>query len=558
MRKYLFLFLCLIFLPTMARATSVTATVVDAASQAWFNGTWSATLVTKPGFYPPSTGYVIGSTQMPVPNAHGVSGTMNGSGAFSVTLTDVTTIAPAGATWRIQVCPLASSGCFVAQVDVTGVSEDISAQLAPPAATVNLSLPAAYYLAYSDSEIINGNLGQTYMNLTSSQFRVCASFPCGWVGLVATSGSATANEIAVWASPTAIGGDPSFVQDPMAKFVTITIPQVTDDDPALALIDASAPMGSAMQFFVGDAGSSSVDATTPGGDSEVTFDAAGNIVFYTPAQGSPIMEIDAADPNVTFFPGSLLKFKGATGSAALGVASAAGTPCTLLLPTASPSAGQFLQSAAPSGSTCQGSWATPAGTGVTSVTGTPPIASSGGTTPAISCSTCVTSVTASAPIVSTGGTTPVISCPSCSTGASSVTAVDAVTQSAAINTTAILVCPASPAGGTNYLLSWNAKATTAPSAGGPTSTLGPLRLTTTTPDGTAFSTISLQYTIWKSAPGLSIDTAGDTTNSTTQIDMGLPILINCEASSTISYAMGYASTGTPAMVYDLHIRLQQQ
>jgi hypothetical protein len=58
-----------------------------------------------------------------------------------------------------------------------------------------------------------------------------------------------------------------------------------------------------------------------------------------------------------------LTFQGTTGSAAIGVNSAAGTPCTFLLPTTSPTAGQFLSSAAPAGGTCQGSWATPSGGG---------------------------------------------------------------------------------------------------------------------------------------------------------------------------------------------------
>jgi hypothetical protein len=52
-----------------------------------------------------------------------------------------------------------------------------------------------------------------------------------------------------------------------------------------------------------------------------------------------------------------------------------------------------------------GTWATPAGTGVTSVTGTSPVASSGGTTPAISCPTCVTSSSPGAGIAHFAGST---------------------------------------------------------------------------------------------------------------------------------------------------------
>ena len=54
-----------------------------------------------------------------------------------------------------------------------------------------------------------------------------------------------------------------------------------------------------------------------------------------------------------------LTFEGGTsGGAGIGVAAVAGTPCTILWPTLSPTAGQVLSSAAPSGSpsTCQTSW----------------------------------------------------------------------------------------------------------------------------------------------------------------------------------------------------------
>jgi hypothetical protein len=167
----------------------------------------------------------------------------------------------------------------------------------------------------------------------------------------------------------------------------------------------------------------------------------------------------------------------------------------------------------------------------------------------------VTAVTASAPIVSSGGSTPAISCPTCQTsgGTGTVTAVDKVTQSAAIGTTSILTCPASPVTGTNYLLSWNAKVTTAATA---TSSLGPLQITYTTPDGTTFTAQNINYTIWPA--GTAIDNAANGSNVLTSYSQGMPFLVNCEAGATISYAFGYASTGLTAMVYDLHIRLLQQ
>lgn len=131
--------------------------------------------------------------------------------------------------------------------------------------------------------------------------------------------------------------------------------------------------------------------------------------------------------------------------------------------------------------------------------------------------------------------------------------VDRTAQSAAITSTTLVSCPASPAGGTNYLLSSNAKVTTAATS---SSTLGPLSITYTTPDGTTFTNFPVAYRI---APtGTAIDTAGDTSNGTTTFDAGFPFEVNCQAGSTITYAMGYASTGVTAMVYDLHIRVLPQ
>lgn len=207
MSKKLVLLILLLLSPLAARATSVTATVVDADSQSWNNGTWSATLVTKPGFFPPQNGYLIAGSTTQVPNQNGLSGALDASGAFSTTLTANGLIAPAGTAWRIQVCPQASGPCFVASVDIVGTTQDISASLAPPVIVVNMQVPAIGYLAYSDSEVTNGGLGQTYWNLTSQQLKICSTLPCGWVNL---SGSGTVTSLTatspVVATPSPITG----------------------------------------------------------------------------------------------------------------------------------------------------------------------------------------------------------------------------------------------------------------------------------------------------------------------------------------------------------------
>ena len=91
-------------------------------------------------------------------------------------------------------------------------------------------------------------------------------------------------------------------------------------------------------------------------------------------------------------------------------------------------------------------------------------------------------------------------------------------------------------------------------AAGASATLGPLQITLTTPDGVSVTAQPLQYTLWPN--GTTISVVGNATNNATiDLSMGIPILINVQAGSTISYAFGYASSGVPSMVYDLHVRL---
>lgn len=71
---------------------------------------------------------------------------------------------------------------------------------------------------------------------------------------------------------------------------------------------------------------------------------------------STVTGIQLTPVNSTINP-TLFQFNGGTsGTASIGVPLVAGSPCSLLLPTTSPTSGQFLSSAAPSGGSCQMSW----------------------------------------------------------------------------------------------------------------------------------------------------------------------------------------------------------
>lgn len=131
---------------------------------------------------------------------------------------------------------------------------------------------------------------------------------------------------------------------------------------------------------------------------------------------------------------------------------------------------------------------------------------------------------------------------------SQLATVDLTNQGAVINTTTLYSVPATGAG--QYRLIWNAKVTTAATTGAATSTLGGLTIVYTDPDGVA-QTIS--------APG--INASGSlillsTGNSTTTVMLGSPLLLNCKASTNITYAFNYVSDTAGQMKYNLHIKLE--
>lgn len=128
---------------------------------------------------------------------------------------------------------------------------------------------------------------------------------------------------------------------------------------------------------------------------------------------------------------------------------------------------------------------------------------------------------------------------------SEVATVDLTAQAAAKATTTLYAVPATGAG--QYRLLWNAKVTTVDAT---SSTLGPLTITYTDPDGVV-QTIAAAA---QSKAGV-IETS-DTGNLTTTVLLGLNMMLNCKASTNIQYAMAYASNVAGTMKYNLHIKLE--
>jgi hypothetical protein len=130
---------------------------------------------------------------------------------------------------------------------------------------------------------------------------------------------------------------------------------------------------------------------------------------------------------------------------------------------------------------------------------------------------------------------------------SEVAAVDLTAQGASIGTTTLYAVPASGAG--QYRLQFNAKVTRAATT---SSTLGALTITYTDPDGTAITTTVAGQGV---NPGTGIGEAVST-NTTSAVLFGFPLLLNAKASTNITYSFAYVSSGATSMQYNLHISLE--
>lgn len=152
---------------------TVTATITDSDGQAWINGTYTVTLQNPSG------------TQRPVCRATGVpitvsySGSMNGSGALSISLPDTSKVDPIGTQWVFTLQSLTSAGPSImnpvsvtANVDFTS---QFSAQVTVPRFT---GLSIAF--GYRTGEFQSPALGSQIL-LTNTTPNVCNLFTTsGW------------------------------------------------------------------------------------------------------------------------------------------------------------------------------------------------------------------------------------------------------------------------------------------------------------------------------------------------------------------------------------------
>lgn len=161
-RSILFSLVLLLTFPLSlwGQSTTVSATVVDSSSQAWSGGTYTISFRPVPNQPGPYlwNGSPLTTTQF--------TGTMNGSGVFSVSIPSSSSITPSGSQWTFTICPSAASPCGALSLAITGSSEDISSQVTSALPPVH-TFPTPMGYAYADSQVQQlPGLGQSYFNTT--------------------------------------------------------------------------------------------------------------------------------------------------------------------------------------------------------------------------------------------------------------------------------------------------------------------------------------------------------------------------------------------------------
>jgi hypothetical protein len=166
--KRLAAFLLLLFSAACASAqsTTVSGAVTDAGSQAWANGTYSISFVPNPAYPSPGVYKWTGGTFNPLAI---ISGSLDGSGDYSVSVPSNTAITPDSSNWTFTFCPQASSSCYSVVATIAGSTQTLDAT--PPAIKVPAN-PQVVLNAYTDGEISGQQEGSVYWNLTSGELRV--------------------------------------------------------------------------------------------------------------------------------------------------------------------------------------------------------------------------------------------------------------------------------------------------------------------------------------------------------------------------------------------------
>lgn len=193
MKALLLGLLCLVLCAGIqAQSTTTSATITDTDGQTWNYGTYSFV-------FQPSPANPIGQyywNGVPFSKSQTISGNLTSAGFFTQSVPSNTSINPSGSTWLATVCPAASAPCYAVTLTITGATQDLTTQLVPPGARVNLTNPPAGVTAYTDAEIVGAKPGSFYFNITDETLHFCTQTgfpPCQWTAVVSSPSLLAAN-----------------------------------------------------------------------------------------------------------------------------------------------------------------------------------------------------------------------------------------------------------------------------------------------------------------------------------------------------------------------------
>jgi hypothetical protein len=196
MKKILVLIFSLICcVAANAQSTTVSGQVTDFGGQTWNNGSITFTFVPNPAY--PTGPYTWTGGTLPL----NISGTLNGTGGYSISIPSNSAISPIGSTWSVQVYPQASSpGFSVRNLTISGASQTVN--IIPPTILINLQTATQPVSAYVDGEITGTAPGSQYFNLTNATLRVCTTISGNsctvWANVGSGAGAVTTTAGAVF------------------------------------------------------------------------------------------------------------------------------------------------------------------------------------------------------------------------------------------------------------------------------------------------------------------------------------------------------------------------
>lgn len=173
MKKLLLSFLLLSCCLAAAQNTIVTATITNPADSQVFSGGTVVAIFTPPNGLIHQQEYLINGSQF----QYFVSGTMDGTGTFVITVTDDHLVRPFGGRWNFKICSRANIPCFYSLQDAFGASINLSSQIsndpAAPTFKINMQeIPRAYLsteVNFPNYQNAPGDLGGGLMYMMNDQ-----------------------------------------------------------------------------------------------------------------------------------------------------------------------------------------------------------------------------------------------------------------------------------------------------------------------------------------------------------------------------------------------------